>query len=137
MLGIAAAQAAQGLSIWAILIFPALFTAGMALVDTADSVAMVGAYGWAYVNPMRKLWYNFTITAASVAVALLIGGLEALELVAGKLGLEGSFWQSVTAINDDLASMGVIVVGIFIASWLFSVLLYKWKGYGETPATAA
>ncbi len=134
VLGIAATQAAQGLSIWTILIFPILFTAGMALVDTADSVAMVGAYGWAYVNPIRKLWYNLTITAASVAVALLIGGVEALGLLAGKLGLEGSFWQSVTALNDDLASMGVTVIGIFAGSWLISVVLYKWNGYGQAPA---
>jgi high-affinity nickel-transport protein len=137
VLGIAAAQAAEGLSIWTILIFPALFTAGMALIDTADSVAMVGAYGWAYVSPIRKLWYNLTITAASVAVALLIGGVEALGLVVSKFGLAGSFWQRVTAFNDDLASMGVIVVGIFVTSWLFSVLLYKWKGYGDASATAA
>ena len=74
-------QAASGMSFWSIMVFPALFTAGMALVDTTDSVAMVGAYGWAFVNPIRKLWYNLTITAASVAVAIFIGGVEALGLL--------------------------------------------------------
>src|SRR5262249_53451235 len=81
LLGIAATQAAQGMPIWSVLLFPALFTAGMALVDTTDSVLMVGAYGWAFVKPIRKLWYNMTITAASVIVALFIGGLEALGLI--------------------------------------------------------
>ena len=73
LLGISAAEAAKGLSIWSILVFPALFTAGMSLVDTSDGVLMVAAYGWAFVNPLRKLYYNLTITAASVMVALVVG----------------------------------------------------------------
>jgi nickel/cobalt transporter (NiCoT) family protein len=137
VLGISAAQAAQGISIWSILVFPALFTAGMALIDTADSVAMVGAYGWAYVNPIRKLWYNLTITAASVAVAVLIGGIEALGLVGEKFGLKGAFWDQVTAMNEHLPSLGFAVVGIFAACWLVSVALYKWKRYDEIVVTIA
>ena len=74
LLGISASQAAQGLSIWSILVFPALFTAGMTLLDTADSVLMLGAYGWAFVKPQRKLFYNLTITATSILVAVLVGG---------------------------------------------------------------
>ena len=77
LLGIAASEAAHGLSLWATLVFPALFTAGMCLIDTTDSVLMVGAYGWALAKPARKLYYNLTITFASVMVALLIGGVEA------------------------------------------------------------
>jgi nickel/cobalt transporter (NiCoT) family protein len=76
VLGISAAQAANGLSIWSILVFPSLFTAGMALVDTIDSILMTGAYGWAFAHPIRKLWYNLTITVASVAVAIFIGCVE-------------------------------------------------------------
>ena len=75
VLGISASQAAQGLSFWSLLIFPLLFTAGMSLVDTTDSVLMVRAYGWAFVKPIRKLYYNLTITSVSVVVALLIGGV--------------------------------------------------------------
>jgi high-affinity nickel-transport protein len=131
VLGISAAQAAQGISIWSILVFPALFTAGMALVDTADSVAMVGAYGWAYVNPVRKIWYNLTITAASVAVAVLIGGVEALGLLSEKLGLEGAFWDRVSALNDSLPSFGFAVVAVFIGCWLASAAFYRWKRYDE------
>ncbi|HXW25253.1 MAG TPA: HoxN/HupN/NixA family nickel/cobalt transporter, partial [Xanthobacteraceae bacterium] len=95
LLGIAAAQTAQGLSAWSILIFPALFAAGMVLIDTTDGVFMVGAYGWAFANPLRKLWYNLTITAVSVLVAVLIGGIEALSVVADKLALQGAFWSAV------------------------------------------
>src|SRR5215468_5684936 len=93
LLGISATQASQGLPLWSILVFPALFTAGMALVDTADAVLMLGAYGWAFIKPIRKLYYNMTITLVSVIVALLIGGIEVLGLVADQLGLEGGFWD--------------------------------------------
>jgi len=129
LLGISATQAAQGMSFWAILVFPALFTAGMSLMDTTDSVLMTGAYGWAFVNPIRKLWYNLTITAASVVVALLIGGLEAFGLIGDKLGLEGGFWNVVGDLNDNLANFGYAVVGIFIVSWIISTAIYRAKGY--------
>ncbi len=90
---VAASQASGGMSFATVMIFPALFTAGMTLIDTTDSVLMVGAYGWAFLNPIRKIWYNLTITAISVLVASLIGGIEALGLIADKLGLEGGFWD--------------------------------------------
>jgi nickel/cobalt transporter (NiCoT) family protein len=133
LLGIAASQAAQGLSLWTILVFPALFTAGMSLMDTADSALMTRAYGWAFVNPIRKLWYNLTITAASVIVAIFIGGIEALGLVGGKLGLEGRFWTLVSDLNDNLTNFGFVVVGIFVASWLVSAIVYRAKGYDSLP----
>jgi len=129
LLGISATQAAQGMSFWTILVFPALFTAGMSLMDTTDSVLMTGAYGWAFVNPIRKLWYNLTITAASVVVALFIGGLEACGLIGDKLGLEGGFWGVIGDLNDNLANFGYAVVGIFIASWIISTVIYRAKGY--------
>jgi len=134
LLGISATQAAKGMSPWLTLIFPALFTAGMALVDTADSVLMVGAYGWAAVNPIRKLWYNLTITAASVVVALLIGGIEALGLIADKLGLAGGIWDVVSGLNEDLANFGFVVIGIFALCWAASALIYRWKGYDRPVA---
>jgi nickel/cobalt transporter (NiCoT) family protein len=129
LLGISATQAAQGMSFWTILVFPALFTAGMSLTDTADSVLMTGAYGWAFVNPIRKLWYNLTITAASVVVALFIGGVEALGLIGDKLGLEGGLWRVIGDLNDNLANFGFAVVGIFVASWIVSALVYRAKGF--------
>src|SRR5271163_1520124 len=96
LLGISASEAAKGLSVWSILVFPALFTAGMSLVDTTDGVLMLGAYGWAFMNPVRKLYYNLMITGMSVVVALLVGGVEALGLIAGKLGLAGGPWDIVS-----------------------------------------
>jgi len=129
VLGISATQAAQGMSFWNILVFPALFTAGMSLLDTTDSAMMTRAYGWAFVNPVRKLWYNLTITAASVGVALFIGGVEALGLIADKLQLDGGFWTFIGAMNDNLANFGYAVVGIFLVSWMISVLVYRSRGY--------
>jgi len=132
---IAAGQASGGLSFSTVMIFPALFTAGMTLVDTADSVLMVGAYGWAFLNPIRKLWYNLTITAISVVVALMIGGIEALGLIASKLRLEGGFWGIVTDLSQSLANFGYLVVGIFLLSWAVSFALYRWLGLEERPAS--
>jgi nickel/cobalt transporter (NiCoT) family protein len=141
LLGISAAQAAQGMSPWQILVFPALFTAGMALVDTTDSVLMVGAYGWAFIHPIRKLWYNLTITAASVVVALLIGGIEALGLLADRLSLEGGAWSVISELNEGLANFGFAVIGIFLLAWAISALIYHWKGYdtlaAATPSASA
>nr|WP_218626016.1 HoxN/HupN/NixA family nickel/cobalt transporter [Bradyrhizobium sp. dw_78] len=129
LLGISAAQMEQGTAFSTILVFPALFTAGMSLMDTTDSVVMTGAYGWAFVNPVRKLWYNLTITAASVVVALFIGGVEALGLIGEKLGLEGGFWGLIGNLNNNLTNFGLAVVGIFIASWIVSAAVYRAKGF--------
>ena len=125
---VAASQASGGMSFGTIMLFPALFAAGMTLIDTTDSVLMVGAYGWAFLNPIRKIWYNLTITAISVTVALLIGGLEALGLIAGKLGLEGAFWNTIDGLNGGIANFGYLVVGVFLGSWALSYLLYRWQG---------
>jgi len=125
LLDISAVQAAKGLSIWSIIVFPVLFTAGMALVDTADGVMMLGAYGWAFRNPLRKLHYNVTITFVSAMVALLIGGVEALGLIADKLGLEGGFWAFIGALNDNFGSLGYAIIALFALSWLVSAALYR------------
>jgi high-affinity nickel-transport protein len=134
LLGISATQAAQGMSFWNIMVFPALFTAGMSLMDTTDSVMMTGAYGWAFVNPIRKLWYNLTITAVSVIVAILIGGMEALGLIADKLQLDGGVWAFIGKMNDNLDNFGYAVVGIFVAGWAISFLIYRARGYDRLAA---
>jgi high-affinity nickel-transport protein len=131
---VAAGQASGGVSFGTVMIFPALFTAGMTLVDTTDSVLMVGAYGWAFLNPIRKIWYNLTITAISVVVALLIGGIEALGLIANKLELEGLFWRGISDLNEDLANFGYLVVGVFLVSWFLSFLVYRWRGFEQPLA---
>jgi nickel/cobalt transporter (NiCoT) family protein len=133
LLGISAAQASQGMSAFSIMVFPALFTAGMALVDTTDGILMVGAYGWAFINPKRKLWYNLTITAASVVVALLIGSIEALGLLAAHFNLSGAFWIAISKLNGDLASFGVVVVGLLLVSWIVSAMIYRWRSGDLIP----
>jgi high-affinity nickel-transport protein len=134
LLGVAASQAAQGLSIWSIMIFPALFTAGMTLIDMTDSVMMVGAYGWAFVRPIRKLYYNLTITFVSVVAALFLGGIEALSLIGGTFALQGPFWEWIGALGDNYGAMGYWIVAFFMGSWLVSFIAYKAKGYDRLPA---
>lgn len=131
LLGISATQASQGLSIWSIMVFPALFTAGMSLVDTCDSILMLGAYGWAFIKPIRKLYYNLTITAVSVVVAVLVGGIEALGLIGDRLSLTGGFWNAIGALNENFGLLGYVIVGIFVASWLVSALVYRARGYDD------
>ena len=131
LLGISATQAAQGLSVWSIMVFPALFAAGMSLIDTTDGVLMLGAYNWAFVKPMRKLYYNLTITLVSVLVALLIGGIEALGLLGDQLSLTGWFWDGVGALNDNFGSLGFIIIGIFVAAWIGSIIVYRYKGLDD------
>jgi high-affinity nickel-transport protein len=131
LLGISATQASAGIPIWDILVFPALFTAGMSLMDTTDSVLMLGAYGWAFVKPIRKLWYNLTITAVSVVAALVIGGIEALELIADKLSLKDPFWDFIGMLGDNFGTLGYAIVGLLIVSWLISFIVYRVKRYDE------
>jgi len=125
VLGIAAAQASKGLPIWSIMVFPALFTAGMSLVDTTDGVLMLGAYGWAFTKPIRKLYYNLTITFVSVLVAVLIGGIEALGLLADRLNLDGAFWLYIGRLNENFGSLGYLIIAIFVVSWLVSIAVYR------------
>ncbi len=137
LFGLSAAEASKGTDLWAILVIPALFTAGMTLVDATDGVLMLGAYSWAYVQPMRKLFYNLTITLVSVMVALVIGTLEALNLLADKLSLDGWFWQRIAAINDHFGILGFGIVGIFAAAWLLSFLVYRLGGFDRLEVRSA
>jgi high-affinity nickel-transport protein len=133
VLGISAAEASKGLSVWSILVFPALFTAGMSLVDSSDGVLMVGAYGWAFMNPMRKLHYNLAITGFSVVAAVLVGAIEALGLVGDKFGLDGGLWVTADATGARFGALGCLVVAIFVAIWLVSFVVYRTMGYPKIP----
>jgi len=131
LLGISAAEASKGLSFGAILVFPVLFAAGMSLIDTTDNILMLGAYGWAFVKPIRKLYYNMTITSVSVLVALVVGGIEALGLLADHFRLRGIFWDGVAKLNDNFGTLGYFIVGLFAASWIISIVFYKWRRFDD------
>ena len=100
-------------------------------MDTADSIVMTNAYGWAFINPVRKLWYNLTLTAASAAVAIFVGGLEVLGLLCDRLSLDTDRWIVIRELNENLDRLGFWVVGIFIASWVCSAVVYRVCGYDE------
>jgi len=125
ILGLAATHASQQLPIWSILVFPLLFAAGMCLIDTTDGIVMLGAYGWAFVQPMRKLFYNMTITLVSFLIAFLIGGLEALGIIASRWHLEGGLWTYVNSFSENSALLGYAIIGLLIASWLVSTAIYR------------
>jgi nickel/cobalt transporter (NiCoT) family protein len=136
LLGISATQAAQGLSIWSIMLFPALFAAGMSLIDTSDGVLMLGAYNWAFVRPMRKLYYNLVITAVSVLVAVLIGGIEGLGLIGDRFSLGGWFWGGIGRLNDNFNLLGFAIIGLFILAWVGSMLVYRYTRLDDVGTNA-
>lgn len=135
LLVLAGTSAAAGLPWYAILCLPVLFTAGMCLLDTIDGSFMNFAYGWAFSNPVRKIYYNITITGLSVAVALLIGSIELLGLFAGQLGWRGAFWDWFGAL--DLDTVGFAVVGLFVLTWVVALLVWRYGRIEEkwAPAT--
>ncbi|HUJ84279.1 MAG TPA: HoxN/HupN/NixA family nickel/cobalt transporter [Candidatus Acidoferrales bacterium] len=115
-----------------ILVLPLLFTCGMVTVDTADGVAMRLAYGWAFLNPIRKIYYNLTVTVISVLVAWAIGTIELLQVLATELNLNGGFWSWLTALNFEMIGFGII--GIFVFSWLLSLGYWRYKKYDKLVA---
>ena len=129
ILAIAGTTASQGVPFLAIMLLPLLFMAGMSLADTTDGVMMLGAYGWAFVKPIRKLYYNMNITLVSVLVALVVGTFETLSIVATQLKLSGPFWDTVGNINENFGLVGVIIIGVFVLSWLSSTIFYRLKKY--------
>jgi high-affinity nickel-transport protein len=137
LLGISASEAAKGLSLWSILVFPALFAAGMSLIDTTDNILMLGAYGWAFVKPLRKLYYNMTITSISVVVALAVGSIEVLGLLGGRFGMTGYFWNLVGKLNNNFGVLGFVIIGVFVVSWVVSVGIYKWLHLDEMEPAAS
>jgi nickel/cobalt transporter (NiCoT) family protein len=123
LLAIAAGVATHHVPFLAVVALPILFAAGMSLMDTADGAFMSHAYGWAFSNPIRKVYYNITVTTLSVAVALAIGTVELLQVAATKLQLGGPFWTALQ--NLDFGKIGYGVVGIFVLTWLVSITIWK------------
>ncbi|MFN2629543.1 MAG: HoxN/HupN/NixA family nickel/cobalt transporter [Gaiellaceae bacterium] len=123
LLAVAAGVATHDVPSLAIISLPIIFAAGMSLMDTADGAFMSHAYGWAFSNPLRKVYYNITVTSLSVAVALVIGMVELLQVTAAKFSLGGSFWAFLGNLN--FGNIGYVVVALFVATWAFSVILWK------------
>ena len=123
LLFLAAGAAGAGLPFYAILCLPVLFAAGMSLLDTIDGSFMNFAYGWAFSKPVRKVFYNLTITGLSVAVALVIGTIEIVGLLAQKLNAQGSFWAWWENININ--TLGFIIVGMFVATWAIALAIWR------------
>jgi nickel/cobalt transporter (NiCoT) family protein len=136
LLGISAAEASKGLSLWSILVFPVLFAAGMSLIDSTDNILMLGAYGWAFVKPIRKLYYNITITSVSVLVAFAVGGIEALGLLVGQFHLTGRLWGLVGKLNDNFGMLGYCIIALFAVSWMLSIAIYKWRRFDDLELSA-
>jgi high-affinity nickel-transport protein len=133
LLVLASAGAASGLPWYAILCLPVLFAAGMCLFDTIDGTFMNFAYGWAFSRPIRKVYYNMTITTLSVIVAMVIGTVELLGLLSQQLNLNGRFWLDMQ--NADINTLGFIIVGLFVATWLVALAIWRFGRIEEKWAS--
>jgi high-affinity nickel-transport protein len=136
LLVLAGGAAGAGIPWYAILCLPILFAAGMSLMDSIDGSFMNFAYGWAFSKPVRKVFYNITITGLSVAVAVVIGTIELGGLLASELGLSGSFWNWFESI--DINFLGYVLVAMFVATWAIALSVWrygrieeKWTGHVE------
>jgi len=124
--------ASASIPIYYILVLPLMFTCGMVLVDTTDGVTMRLAYGWAFLNPVRKIFYNLTVTIISVLVAFVIGGIEVLQVLSMEFGLSGGFWDWLDGLSFE--SIGYGIVAIFVIAWAASVLVWKYKKFDQIPS---
>ncbi|WP_241659675.1 HoxN/HupN/NixA family nickel/cobalt transporter [Sphingomonas glacialis] len=125
LFSISATQAAHGVSFGSALVYPVLFAAGMSLLDTTDGVMMVGAYQWAVTNPLRKLYYNMTITLMSIGIALFIGSVQLGTLGVRLFGLSGPVADLVNILNGNLNYLGIAIVAIFALAWFASAMTFR------------
>ena len=129
LLVLAAGAAAFALPWYAIIVLPVLFAAGMCLMDAADGVFMNAAYGWAFAKPVRKIFYNLTITTISIVVAVVIGTIELVGVIADQTGTTGGVVGWIAGINLDYAGYGI--VGLFVGSWLIALAVWKFARIEE------
>jgi nickel/cobalt transporter (NiCoT) family protein len=130
LFSISATQASHSVSFGSALVYPVLFAAGMSLLDTTDGVMMVGAYHWAVADPLRKLYYNMTITLMSIAVALFIGIVELTTLAVRWFGLTGRVASSTAALTNNLDYLGIAIVAVFAIAWMTSAVTFRIVGRG-------
>ena len=132
LLAMTAGASAGDLPVPAVLCLPVLFAAGMTVMDTTDGVLMCKAYDWAFLNPLRKIFYNITTTGLSVAVALLVGTIELLQVLVGMLGLHGPVSDFLAGLN--FGTLGYLIVGMFLCAWALSVAVWKFGRLGGSYA---
>jgi len=123
LLAISAGAAAQHLPLYAVISLPLIFAAGMSLMDTADGAFMSRAYSWAFSNPIRKVFYNLTVTGLSVFVALFVGLVELSQIMIQQLHLTGRLWDAIGGLNFGF--MGFVIVGAFVVTWVVAFAIYR------------
>jgi nickel/cobalt transporter (NiCoT) family protein len=142
LLAITGATAAAHFPLWMVMVLPFMFTCGMVLTDTTDGFSMRFAYGWAFMKPIRKVYYNLTMTVISVIVAVVIGTIELLGVAASELNLSGGpfgFWTTMNWLNNSNGPYGIeiwgwcgiVIIGLFVGCWLISIAIYRWKRIEE------
>ena len=127
ILGMAVFATGKSVPLVVIFVLPLLFSTGMILVDTLDGVLMQSAYSWAFLHPIRKIYYNLSITTISVLIAFGVGTVEALQILGNELSLKGVFWSFLDRM--DFGTLGYMIIGILVVSWVVAIAFYKWKGY--------
>jgi high-affinity nickel-transport protein len=134
LLSTSAMQGMQGLGVGTILLFPLLFAVGMLTVDATDGVLMLRVYGWAFVKPFRKLYYNMMLTLTSTLLALVIAAIGISSLLQEHFHLDGVFWAIIARLHDNYTSLGYVIIGVFAFSWIGSESFYRMKGYDTIDA---
>jgi high-affinity nickel-transport protein len=136
LLSTSALQASQGMSLGTILLFPLLFTVGMLTVDATDGVLMLRVYGWAFVKPFRKLYYNMMLTLTSTLLALVIAAIGISSLLQEYFHWSGGFWAVIQSLHDNYTSLGYVIIGVFTLSWIGSEAFYRVRGYDAIDAAS-
>jgi high-affinity nickel-transport protein len=137
LFGLAAAELARGAPLWSVMVFPALFASAMALVDTLDGNLMLRASNWGRTRPIRKLFYNLTITLVSVMVAFGVAAIETLGLIQEKMASTGWFWDVVVALNAQFDMLGWVIVALFLGTWLAALAVYRWRRFDDLDVVIA
>lgn len=122
----------SSIPIWQIFVLPLLFTCGMLLIDTVDGMTMRFLYGWAFLTPVKKIFYNLTVTVMSVLVAFIVGGIELIQVLSSEFKASGAFWGWLS--NLDFEMMGFLIIGVFVITWGAAYYIWKFKKYGQNPA---
>ena len=125
LLGMSAIASRNGIPALAILLLPLLFTAGMSLVDTADGIMMLFAYGWTDLNPSLRLSYNLFLTGISALIAYFVATVEFIGMLVEKFDVKGSFWTAIHDLSDNFETMGYCIIGLFIVAFCGSYVVYK------------